>query len=255
MFEYIDDLKLLSVVAGSSAVRKDYTDRASHVFIFKVSGSSVYHFGEKRIMLNAGQLLFIPQGTSYRVEKVSAGESRYVLLNFTGSLERALPKRYSADGFSRQELIYTELERLWLLGAASERYRCQAVFFQVLAFVSRQEQAGYARLKRLDRLTPAVEYLQEHMFDTKLKIAQLPLLCGVSDTYFRTLFQAGFGMNPQEYVSNKRLSRAAAILDSGMFDSVAEVARSVGYTDPLYFSRIFTRHFSLSPSAYARTRK
>lgn len=255
MFDYIDDLKLLGVVAGPSVVRKDYTDRASHVFIFKVSGSSTYQFGERQIMLHAGQVLFIPQGASYRVEKTSEGESRYVLLNFTGSLEHPVPRLYQADGFSRQEFIFTELERLWLLGTPPERYQCQAVFFQVLAFVSRQEQAGYARRRRLDVISPAVDYLREHMFDPELKVGQLSDLCGVSDTYFRTLFQAGFGMNPREYVSNKRLGRAAAILDSGMFDSVAEVARMVGYNDPLYFSRIFTRMFSTSPTAYAHTRK
>ena len=255
MFEYIDDLKLLSVVAGQSVVRKDYTDRASHVFIFKVSGSSTYRFGERQINLNAGQILFIPQGASYRVEKISEGESRYVLLNFTGALEHPVPKRYEADGFSRQELIHTELERLWLLGTPPERYQCQAEFFRVLAFVSRQEQAGYARRRRLDVITPGVDYLREHLFDPDLKVGQLSGLCGVSDTYFRTLFQAGFGMKPQEYVTNKRLGRAAAILDSGMFDSVAEVAGAVGYTDPLYFSRIFARMFSVSPTAYAHIRK
>ena len=255
MFDYIDDLKLLSVVAGVSVVRAEFVDRASHVFIFKVNGSSVYRFEDREITLDAGHILFIPQGTTYRVEKLSPGESRYVLLNFTGSVDNARPKCYQADGFQRQELINAELERLWVLGGASERYQCQAVFFQILSFVARQEQAGYAQRKRLDLLAPAVDYLQEHMFDAQLKVGRLSALCDMSDTYFRTLFQAGFGMNPQEYVTNKRMSRAAAILDSGMFESVAQVARAVGYTDPLYFSRIFARHFSLSPSAYARTRK
>ena len=230
-----------------------YTDRASHVLIFKLSGTSVYTFETERITLDAGQMLFIPRGASYRVEKNSRGESRYVLMNFEGDLRRAVPRLYDANGFADEGLIRSGLGRMWLLGGVAEHYRCLSVFYHALSFVAKRENARYSDTRRLALIRPGVEQLRERIFDPELKVGQLHRLCGVSDTYFRTLFKGNFGVGVQQYVTNKRLSQAAAILGGGDFGSVAEVARSVGYEDPLYFSRAFTRRYGISPSAYART--
>ena len=253
MFENIENLKLLDIIEGKSVQKGVYTDRASHVLIFKLSGTSVYFFQTGSITLDAGQILFLPSGSSYRVEKISRGESRYVLMNFEGDMQRAVPRLYDADGFADEGLIRSGLGRMWLLGGAAEHYRCLSVFYHALSFVAKLENARYSDIRRLDVIRPGVERLRERIFDPELKVGQLHRLCGVSDTYFRALFKGNFGVGVQQYVTNKRLSQAAAILSGGDFGSVAEVARSVGYADPLYFSRAFTRRYGTNPSAYART--
>lgn len=55
-------------------------------------------------------------------------------------------------------------------------------------------------------------------------------------------------MNPQDYITAKRLFHAKSILDSGDFDSIREIALSVGYSDPLYFSKVFKKRYGVSPS-------
>jgi len=255
MFEYIDDLKPVSVVSGISAQCIDFTDRATHVFIFKCSGSSVYRFDQRELVLSQGQAIFIPQGSTYRVEKLSKGESRYVLFNFIGTIKDATPKVYPVQGFAHTDLICGGLERMWLLGDAPERYRCQAVFYDLLAFAARMEQGSYTYAKHREQLRPALEYLQEHLFDSELKVGMLHGLCGVSDTYFRKLFLSAFGVRPQEYVTTKRLDRARAVLESGEYTCIAQVANSAGFSDPLYFSRVFARRYGSSPSNYKRKTK
>jgi len=252
MFEYIDDLKPVSVVSGISAQCIDFTDRATHVFIFKCSGSSVYRFDQRELVLSQGQAIFIPQGSTYRVEKLSKGESRYVLFNFIGTIKDATPKVYPVQGFAHTDLICGGLERMWLLGDAPERYRCQAVFYDLLAFAARMEQGSYTYAKHREQLRPALEYLQEHLFDSELKAGMLHGLCGVSDTYFRRIFKANFGVGPQEYITNKRLAQAAAMISGGDFESIQQVALSVGFSDPLYFSRVFAHRYGSSPSNYKR---
>ena len=74
------------------------------------------------------------------------------------------------------------------------------------------------------------------------------LMCGISGAYFRKIFFSNFGTNPKDYISKKRLSHAKAILDSGNYYTISEVAASVGYSDPLYFSRAFRKKYGISPS-------
>jgi YesN/AraC family two-component response regulator len=42
--------------------------------------------------------------------------------------------------------------------------------------------------------------------------------------------------------------KAKAIIESGEFSSINEVAYTVGYDDPLYFSRHFKKYFGIAPS-------
>ena len=86
------------------------------------------------------------------------------------------------------------------------------------------------------------------MFDPSLRVGELPRLCGVSDTYFRRLFEERFGMPPKKYLLHSRLTQAKAILDSGEYDSIAGVAEAVGFEDGLYFSKAYKAKYGTPPT-------
>lgn len=86
------------------------------------------------------------------------------------------------------------------------------------------------------------------MYDCSLNIHKLHNLCDISDTYFRQIFVSKFGTTPQKYITSRRLSHAKSIIDSGDFHTISEVAASVGFSDPLYFSKVFKKMYGVSPS-------
>ena len=99
---------------------------------------------------------------------------------------------------------------------------------------------------------PAVDYLQDHIYDAALRIGELHTFCGVSDTYFRKLFIAHFGEGPKQYVLQLRLRRARDILAQGEYSTVTQVAKQVGFDDPLYFSKQFRAAYGCAPTAIRR---
>ena len=72
---------------------------------------------------------------------------------------------------------------------------------------------------------------------------------GVSRSSLYRAFEMDFGCSPSEYLTRCRLSRARQLLSHSAL-SVSQVAASVGFDDPLYFSRVFKRETGLSPSAF-----
>ena len=54
--------------------------------------------------------------------------------------------------------------------------------------------------------------------------------------------------------SGYRINKAAALLKAGNL-SVGEVAYSTGFSDQLYFSRVFKRHMGVPPSRYLNQKK
>ena len=93
-----------------------------------------------------------------------------------------------------------------------------------------------------------MEYLRKHLFDPELSVGQLHPMCNISDTYFRALFAARFGMRPKKYILDRRLAQAKQLLDSGECAQVSEVARLCGFDDDLYFSRVFKNRYGYPPT-------
>ena len=70
---------------------------------------------------------------------------------------------------------------------------------------------------------------------------------GLSPNHFRTRFRRNAGMSPREYVTMLRM-RAARYQLHRSAAPVKQIARAVGYKDPLYFSRLYNQFWSRWPS-------
>lgn len=96
------------------------------------------------------------------------------------------------------------------------------------------------------------QYVEVHLHRS-ISLEELAEAAHLSVSHFSATFRHWFGVSPIRYVLDQRMQRAAVqLLDMNL--TVSEVARSVGYDDPLYFSKQFKRVFGKNPTAF-RTRK
>ncbi|WP_432355812.1 response regulator transcription factor [Sporosarcina sp. A2] len=85
--------------------------------------------------------------------------------------------------------------------------------------------------------------------NVEFSLASLASTLALSPSYVSTLFKQLFGKTFQQYMINSRLDRAKLLLlstDMKMY----EIASSVGFEDPNYFSAAFKKRFSLSPNQF-----
>ena len=97
----------------------------------------------------------------------------------------------------------------------------------------------------IDRLNRAVEYLEEHLEDPRLEEAAKIACC--SPYHFQRMFTLLAGIPLSEYIRRRRMSRAAADLQSG--EKIVDVALKYGYNSPTAFNRAFQAVHGLPPSA------
>jgi AraC-like DNA-binding protein len=69
----------------------------------------------------------------------------------------------------------------------------------------------------------------------------------LSERYFARLFKARTGMSMRQFILHHRLLWARRLLIEGRLN-VSEVAYTVGFDDPHYFSRCFAHQFGAAPS-------
>lgn len=97
-------------------------------------------------------------------------------------------------------------------------------------------------------VTGVLEHVETHL-DGDLSVPALARLAGMSVSRFAHVFTAQVGNSPQRHVERRRLDLAARLLEETT-RPVSTIARTVGFSDPLYFSRRFRGSHGLSPTAF-----
>lgn len=73
----------------------------------------------------------------------------------------------------------------------------------------------------------------------------------LSTTYLTRIFKEYCGQSPIDYLIGVRLRHACELLEQDQI-SVQDTAKQVGYDDPYYFSKLFSKHMGVSPSQYKK---
>lgn len=98
--------------------------------------------------------------------------------------------------------------------------------------------------------TPIWEIMEaNYMYD--LTIQDFANIANRSLSAFKRDFKKHYKTSPGKWVTNRRLKRAKAMLQTGN-KSISEVAFDCGFKNSSHFSRVFREKFSLTPSNYQK---
>lgn len=101
--------------------------------------------------------------------------------------------------------------------------------------------------KRKAYTSRAEEFIRAN-YAKNVRMRDIAAYTGVQEKYLCSLFKKERGTSPYHYLLNVRFQRAIELLsDPGL--TIGDVARSVGYEDPLLFSKMFKRFKGLPPKA------
>lgn len=105
------------------------------------------------------------------------------------------------------------------------------------------------RATQLDeRVLRVLEHIDRHLAEP-LDLDTLAAVAHLSGSRLSHLFTEQWGTSPLRHVEAQRMARAERLLElTGR--PIAEVARLVGYPDPLHFSTRFRRRHGCGPRAY-----
>ena len=98
------------------------------------------------------------------------------------------------------------------------------------------------------RIDQSIAYMTQHL-DQPLQVATLAQRASVSPSHYFALFRRQTGSAPIGYFIRLRMQRARDLLDVTAA-SVKEIAATLGYNDPFYFSRVFKSVNQIAPSEY-----
>ena len=123
------------------------------------------------------------------------------------------------------------------------------ILYQLLSIV---DTSTTDNITTTDRYIASVcSYIRSH-YSQELTVSWLAAVAGLSPKYLIRIFKKVTGMTIVGYITKTRLEVAASLLESTS-KSISDIAQNVGFSDALYFSKVFRKHFGTSPSAFRNT--
>jgi len=242
-----------------------------------LDGRGVFMFGRRALEAEAGDIFFIDNSQPHVALADRGGPMRLLLVLFrpeliapTGcrELDRGYlaPFRY-AEGRSPRVRSGTPLaERVGgLLRGLRDvadrhdpaaRHVLDATLRLALGLVNQDPEAGAspdavrAAADRREQIRPVLAYVDRHCREG-ITLDDVAPLVHVSPSRVRHVFKDVTGVSFKEYVTQVRVAEAKRLLLSTEL-SVADVARTVAYSNLNQFYKVFSRSCGMSPGEYRR---
>lgn len=106
---------------------------------------------------------------------------------------------------------------------------------------------------KTDYVLSAKEYIENNYWKDNLTVSEIVDYTKIERTYLFRLFKESTGKSVLNYLTSYRIHRAGYLLQHSSL-SIKSIACSVGYIDQLYFSKVFKKSTSYSPSEYRKSR-
>ncbi|HTG57611.1 MAG TPA: AraC family transcriptional regulator [Niabella sp.] len=243
--------------------RERHQGSNQHILIYCTSGRGWAQVDDNSVYIKEGEYLVIPAGVKHRYgadedqpwsiywahfNGASAANFIDLLLkNCTGYVGSAI---YNEKRTTLFDDIYRTLEsgysidHLFYLNMMFTSYLGTFCFPQFLNPPYKEDKS---------KIDIVVEYMQEHIMETVV-LKELASLIHMSSSHFSAMFKNKTGHSPLEYFNHLKIQKACQYLEFTDMP-VKELCYTLGWEDPFYFSRLFSKYMGESPLHYRKRKR
>lgn len=202
---------------------------------YVISGKGVFYARGQEFPVRGGQVFLILPGevTTYTAD--AEDPWHYCWVGFDGSLSRR---------FAELPAVFSVEEKLFLDifpedGASNPEYQVAAGLLRLYGELFSGPDRGNRHVQRVENYIRTA-YMQS------ITVAGIARELNLDRRYLTRLFKEKTGQSVQEYLIRVRMEEADRCLAQGY--SVSDAARLCGYEDVPNFSRMYKKHYGISPA-------
>lgn len=234
--------------------------RDSYVLHYVHSGCGRFRSGEENHLLSAGQGFLIPPDIIVHYQADELDPWTYSWVAFKGLSAKSFMRRAQLEApqlvYDAKQSPYFESFYDDLLAVYSERSSdvlSQSILYRLIAELISCSEASFAEPPKPSHsketyINQAIGYIETN-YSQRITVQDIANFVGLDRTYLSSLFKAKFGSSLQSFLVEYRMNRAVELLaNPGL--SISDISRSVGYTDPFLFSKMFKKMIGKAPKYF-----
>ena len=98
-------------------------------------------------------------------------------------------------------------------------------------------------------LDKVIRVINENIEDQQFGVEELVQKCGMSRSQFHRKITESAGVSANQLIKLTRLTKGKELLKNSQ-TNIAEVAYSIGFSDPGYFTKVFKKEFGITPKKF-----
>ena len=264
---WINDLFVTDIGFYPDAVQH-FRERPSgslqHILIYCIRGKGWVRIHGQDQSLRENQYIIIPRNLPHQYGADPHCPWSIYWVHFKGEKADYFaqacqgPLNIPASEYSRLRERISLFDEMYLnleMGYSTENlYYVNMVLWHFLSsFLFIQPFRQINRVHEMDPLGETIRYMKENL-DHSFSLEHFATRVNYSPSHFITLFKQKTGYSPIEYFIHLKMQRACQYLDmTGL--RIKEIAGKLGFSDPYYFSRTFSRRIGISPRQYRNNKK
>jgi AraC-like DNA-binding protein len=235
-----------------------------YVFIYCVNGAGQYRVADKTFEVKANQYFILPAGQSHSYAAAEKNPWTIYWIHFGGTLapyyaqDAVSPKDIRPEMSSRistRTYIFEEIFQTLSQGYELAHLHYASCLFHyylgTLRYIDQYRSLKKEEGEENDRVIKAAIHFMEENIEKRLSLKQMAEFVGYSTSHFSHLFQEKMHQSPGTFFNQLKVDEAAVLLSTTQM-KINQICFKVGFDDPYYFSRLFTKVKGISPSEYRK---
>ncbi len=254
---YLTEIAEIEVVEGT--IWSENSTNENYLLAYCTKGSGFVQILDEQIPVSGDQFFIIPKNEAFKFYSVLNVNTHFLVARFNGRNARQLGKESFVvrslipsvnNMVANREMLFDEIFNNLLKGFHDENLEYVNLCFGHLlgTFIYANKTSDDIADESSPAVRRAINFLGKSL-DKKLTLNQLASEVGYSPTYLSTLFKKETNYSPISYFSHLKILKACEFLDFTKM-KVKEISFHLGYSDPYYFTKDFTKKMGLSPRNY-----
>ncbi len=226
--------------------------------VYIAKGKGQFFFEEEERWVSAGHAILFRPGKKQVYNYYAANKPDIYWVHFTGGEVEALLDKFDLP---RDEYVFhieSSLNWQWLFQKMIQELQlrrkcyqqilgvtlCQ-LFLDISRHLRETKQVGSEIPNMVEEAT---KYFNEN-YNKPISVEEYAQNHQMTACWFIKNFRKITKSTPTQYIISLRITAAISLMQNTDYN-IKEIAETVGYDNPLYFSRLFKKHTGVSPSEY-----
>lgn len=255
--DYTDDLKTVHFVYETEHEKLDQPFLRPIYYLFLVTeGSATLRMAGREHRVSVGDLFFGYPGCPYYVENKES--FRYLYISFFGSCVSQIFERL---GIRIEEPVYRGFDKVsefWFsaisrFNSNNADFLSESVLLYTLSFIGGEGETSELKQNGNTMFEMILAYVDNHYREPSLTLSSVSSIFSYTEKYLSSMFKKQMQLGFNQYVNRQRISYALRLIEDGE-TSVREIASASGFSDALYFSKVFKKKVGMTPSEKIKQR-
>lgn len=226
---------------------------------YVVSGNGNFCLNNEISPISSNDLIIVPSNMEHTEQSCNADPLEYIVLGIEGIT-------FLDAGTTGSRIIYNYTEKTELLNLLNLILKevqnkqpgyhlvCQNLLDVLLIQIIRRQKLVPATISstKMNKECGQIKQYLDSNFADNITLDTLAAMAHMNKYSFVHAFTRYAGQSPIRYLITKRLETSKNLLTSTDF-SISQIAASVGFSSPSYFSQVFRREMKMTPNEYRKS--